>query len=96
MVVARRDPALRCLRNWIGEDSCNRPCKCLRSDLVPPSYFLSCCRAMTPGRSGALSIPKEMDEHFQKAWLPFFCRDGREDGCLGLDIPTLPVLDGQV
>ena len=38
--------------------------------------------ALTPGGSGVLADPLRIDEEFQKAWFPYFCRSGRRETSL--------------
>ena len=54
----------------------------LRADRLPPSPFLQCDRALTPGGSGVLADPAGIDEEFRKAWLPYFCRSGQRETSL--------------
>ena len=54
----------------------------MRPDLVPPAPFLQCEPCLTSGVSGVLSDPVRIDEEFQKAWLPYFCRSGQRDTSL--------------
>ena len=42
--------------------------KWLRPDLVPPVPFLQCRPLLTPGGSGVLADPAEIDVEFRKAW----------------------------
>ena len=79
VVVRRREEAIRGWRSWLREDPLVNPYKWLRPDLVPPAPFLQCDPALTPGGSGVLSDPMRIDEEFQKAWLPYFCRFGRRE-----------------
>ena len=79
LVVRRREVAIRGWRSWLREDPLVHPYKWLRPDLVPPAPFLQCDPALTPGGSGVLSASMRIDEEFQKAWLPYFCRSGRRD-----------------
>ena len=55
------------------------PYKWLKPELVPPAPFLQCDPALTPGGSGVLADPLGIDEEFQKAWFPYFCRSGRRE-----------------
>ena len=82
VVVHRRDEAVRGWRNWIREDPLVHPYRWLRPDLVPPAPFLQCEPCLTPGGSGVLSDPARIDEEFQKAWLPYFCRSGQRETSL--------------
>ena len=95
-------------RNWLRDDPLVHPYGWLRADLVPPSPFLQCSRALTPGGSGVLADPARIDEEFRKAWLPYFCRSGQRETsldefhheCVGwlpcLDEFSLPTLTGDV
>ena len=72
----------------------------MRPDLVPPAPFLQCDPALTLGGSGVLSDPMRIDEEFQKAWLPYFCRSGRRETNLeefarevGGWLPVLPEVE---
>ena len=82
IVVHRWDEAIREWRNWIREDPLVHPYKWLRPDLVPPAPFLQFKPHFTPGGSGVLADPAEIDEEFRKAWLPYFCRSGQRDTSL--------------
>ena len=62
VVVHRRDEAIRSSRGWLREDPLVRPYRCLRPDLVPPSSFLRCVPHLTPGGSGVLASPDQIDE----------------------------------
>ena len=53
-------------RNWIREDPSVHPYKWLRPDLVPPAPFLQCKLHLTPGGSGVLADPAEIDEEIPK------------------------------
>ena len=53
------------------------PKKWLRPDLFPPAPFLQCKHHLTPGGSGVLADPANINEEFRKAWLPYFCRSGQ-------------------
>ena len=77
VVVHRRDEAFRVWRNRIREDALIHPW--LRPDLVPPAPFLQCQPHFTHGGSGVLADPARIDEEFQKAWLPYFCRCGQRE-----------------
>ena len=79
VVVHRREVAIRGWRSWLREDPLVHSYKWLRPDLVPPAPFLQCDPALTPGGSGGLSDSMRIDEEFQKAWLPYFCRSGRRE-----------------
>ena len=82
LVASRRSAGITAWRNWLREDPLVHPYKWLRADLVPPSPFLQCSRAVTPGGSGALADPAGIDEEFRKAWLPYFCRSGQRETSL--------------
>ena len=56
------------------EDPFAHPFKWLRPDLVHLFPFHSCDPGLTPGGSGVLWDPVEIDELLRKAWLPFVCR----------------------
>ena len=58
------------------------PKRWLRADRLPPSPFLPCDRALTPGGSGVLADPAGIDEEFRKAWLPYFCRSVQRETSL--------------
>ena len=62
VVVHRRDEAIRGWRNWIREDPLVHPYRWLRPDLVPPAPFLQCEPCLTPGGSGVLSDPNQIDD----------------------------------
>ena len=79
VVVHRREVAIRGWRSWLREDPLVHLHKWLRLDLVPPAPFLQCDPALTPWGSGVLADPLRIDEEFQKAWLPYFCRSGRRE-----------------
>ena len=108
LVAYRRSAGITAWRNWVREDPLVHPYKWLRADLVPPSPFLQCDRALTPGGSGVLADPARIDEEFRKAWLPYFCRSGQRetsldefnDECVGwlphLDEFFLPALTGDM
>ena len=49
------------------------------SHLAP---YLQCEPHLSPGGSGVLSDPANIDEEFCKAWLPYFCRSGQREGSL--------------
>ena len=82
LVAYRRNVGITAWRNWLREDPLVHPYKWLRADLVPPSPFLQCSRALTPGGSGVLADPARIDEEFRKAWLPYFCRSGQRETSL--------------
>ena len=82
LVAHRRNVGITAWRNWIREDPLVHPYRWLRADLVPPSPFLQCDRALTPGGSGVLADPARIDEEFRKAWLPYFCRSGQRETSL--------------
>ena len=96
VVVARRDEGVRGWRKWVREDSFVHPCRWLRPDLVPPAPFLQCKPCLTPGGSGVLSDPNQIDAEFRKAWLPHFCRSGQRETSLdefGFEVDGwLPIL----
>ena len=108
LVAYRRSAGITAWRNWVREDPLVHPYKWLRADLVPPSPFLQCDRALTPGGSGVLADPARIDEEFRKAWLPYFCRSGQRETsldefnveCVGwlphLDEFFLPALTGDI
>ena len=79
VVVHRREEAIRGWRGWSREDSFVHPFEWLRPELVPPAPILQCDPALTPGGSGVLADPLRIDEEFQKAWFPCFCRSGRRE-----------------
>ena len=88
--------AVREWRNWIGENPLVHLYRWLRPDLVPPAPFLQCEPCLTPGRSGVLSDPNQIDAEFRKAWLPYFCRSGQRESSLdefGFEVDGwLPIL----
>ena len=96
----RREEAISGWRGWLREDPFIHLYKWLHPDLVhlvPPAPFLQCDPALTPGGSGVLADPLRIDEEFQKAWLPYFCRSGRRETNLeefahevGSWLPVLP------
>ena len=96
VVVNRRDEAIRRWRNWIREDPLVHPYRWLRPDLVPPAPFLQCDRALTPGGSGVLSDPNQIDAEFRNSWRPYFCRSGQRETSLdefGFEVDGwLPIL----
>ena len=67
LVAYRRNVGITAWRNWLREDPLVHPYGWLRADLVPPSPFLQCSRALTPGGSGVLADPARIDEEFRKA-----------------------------
>ena len=69
VVVNRRDEAVRGWPNWIREDPLVHPYRWLRPDLVPPAPFLQCEPCLTPGGSGVLSDPNQIDAEFRKVCL---------------------------
>ena len=97
LVAYRRSAGITAWRNWLREDPLVHPYRWLRADLVPPSPFLQCSRALTPGGSGILADPAGIDEEFRKAWLPYFCRSGQRETSLdefnGECVGWLPHLD---
>ena len=96
VVVARRDEAVRGWRNWVREDPLVHDYRWLRPDLVPPAPFLQCKPCLTPGGSGVLSDPNQIDAEFRKSWLPYFCRSGQRETSLdefGFEVDGwLPIL----
>ena len=82
LVDYRRNVGIAAWRNWVREDPLVHPYRWLRADLVPPSPFLQCDRAPTPGGSGVLADPVGIDREFRKAWLPYFCRSGQRETSL--------------
>ena len=74
VVVRRREVAIRGWRGWLREDPLVHPYKWLRPDLVPLAPFLQCDPALLPGVLGFWLTPLRIDEKFQKAWFPYFCR----------------------
>ena len=82
------------------EDPPVHPYNWLRPDLVPSAPLLQCDPLITPCGSGVLSDSMRIDEEFQKAWLPYFCRSGRRETNLeefalevGEWLPVLPVVE---
>ena len=75
----RREEAIRGWRGWLREDPFVHPYKWLRPELVPPAPLLQCDPALSPGGSGVLAEILRIDEEFQKAWFPYFCRSGRRE-----------------
>ena len=82
IVAHRRNVGITAWRNWLREDPLVHPYRWLRADRLPPSPFLQCDRALTPGGSGVLSDPARIDAEFRKAWLPYFCRSGQRETSL--------------
>ena len=82
LVAHRRSVGIAAWRSWLREDPLVHPYRWLRADLIPPSPFLQCDRALTPGGSGVLADPARIDEEFRKAWLPYFCRSGQRETSL--------------
>ena len=78
VVVSRKDVAVRSWRSWMLEDDKVHPCRWLKPDLVAPAPFLCCDPCLTVDGSGVLSDLGRIDEQFRNAWLPFFCRAGRD------------------
>ena len=78
VVVSRKNVAVRSWRSWILEDDKVHPHRWLKPDLVAPAPFLSCDPCLTVNGSGIFSDPNRIDEQFRNAWLPFFCRAGRD------------------
>ena len=97
LVAYRRSAGITAWRNWLREDPLVHPYKWLRADMVPPSPFLQCSSALTPGGSGILAHPAGIDAEFRKAWLPYFCRSGQRETSLdefnGECVGWLPHLD---
>ena len=100
VVVHRRDDAVRGWRGWLREDPLIHSKKWLRPELVPPAPFLQCDSALTTGGSGVLADPLRIDEEFQKAWFPYFCRSGRRETNLeefahevGSWLPVIPEVE---
>ena len=77
VVLHRKEIAIRKWRNWVLEDPHVHPHRWLRPDNVPPNPFLSCDPGESEDGSGVLVNPHDIDQHFQKAWMPFFCRGDR-------------------
>ena len=48
------------------------------SDLVPPARSLVATLRIRSMVLVSLVEPHAVDEHFGKAWMPFFCRSARE------------------
>ena len=72
-VLHRKDFAIKKWRGCVLEDPLVHPCRWLRPDNVPsPALFLSCDPLDSIDGSGVLVDPHDIDEHFRKAWLPFF------------------------
>ena len=82
LVAHRRNVGIIAWRSWLREDPLVHPERWLRADLVPPSPFLQCDRALTPGGSGVLADPVGIDREFRKAWLPYCCRSGQRETSL--------------
>ena len=62
IVAHRRSVGITAWRNWLREDPLVHPYRWLRADRLPPSPFLQCDRALTPGGSGVLADPAGIDE----------------------------------
>ena len=78
VVQHRKESAIRSWRSWVLEDPLVHPYRWLRPDNVPPpAPFLSCDPAESVDGSGVLVNPQDIDRHFSKAWMPFFCRGHR-------------------
>ena len=60
------------------EDLQVHPWRWRKPDLIAPAPYLSCDLGLPEDGRGVLSDPQCVDEQFRKAWLPFFCRAGRE------------------
>ena len=82
IVAHRRSVGISAWRSWLREDPLVHPYRWLRADGLPPSPFLQCDRALTPGGSGVLVDPAGIDGEFHKAWLPYFCRSGQREPAL--------------
>ena len=50
--------------------------------MVHPASFLQCQPHLTPGGSGVLAEPANIDEEFRKVWLPYFCRSAQREASL--------------
>ena len=72
LVAYRRSAGIAAWRNWLRENPLVHLYEWLRADIVLPSPFLQCSRALTPVGSGVLADPAGIDEEFRKAWLPYF------------------------
>ena len=83
VVLHRKDFAIRKWMSWVLEDPLVHPYRWLRPDDILPGPFLSCDPKDTVDGSGVLVEPSATDEHFRKAWMPFFCRG--EKGSTDLD-----------
>ena len=100
--------AVREWRNWVREDPPVHPYRWLRPDLVPPAPFLQCKPCLTPGGSGILSDPNQIDAEFRKAWLSYFYRSRQREASLEefpleveewmplLPVVSLPELTGEM
>ena len=77
IVARRRNVGINAWRSWLREDPLVHPYRWLRADRLPPSPFLQCDRALTPGGSGVLADPAGIDGEFRKAWLPYFVALGK-------------------
>ena len=78
VVLHRKDFAIRKWRGWVLEDPLVHPYRWLRPDNVPPAPFLSCDPLDSINGSGVLVDPHDIDRHFRKAWMPFFCRGDKD------------------
>ena len=83
VVLHRKEFAIRGWRSWVLEDPLVHPYRWLSPDFVPPAPFLSCDPGESEDGSGVLVNPDDIDRHFEKAWLPFFCRGDRGRADLG-------------
>ena len=72
VVIHRRDAAIRGWRSWVREDPLVHPYRWLRPDLLPPAPFLQCDRSLTPGGSGVLSDPNQIDAESERLGFPIF------------------------
>ena len=93
----RKEFAIRKWRSWVLEDPLVHPYRWLRPDNVPPAPFLSCDPGESVDGSGVLVNPHDIDQHFQKAWMPFFCRGERSkadlDAFRAIADDLIPLLD---
>ena len=72
LVAHRRSAGITAWRNWLREDPLVHPYKWLRADLVPPSPFLQCSRALTPGVLVFLLIPLGLMKNSERPGFPTF------------------------
>ena len=70
IVAHRGNVGISAWRSWLREDPLVHPYRWLRADRLPPSPFLQCDRALTPGGSGVLADTAGIDAEFRKAWPP--------------------------